>query len=222
MFHPFICMIKSYFASENNQQTQRRHHINNRFNWSIASCMLISFLWLGNTAHSQNPLEQVIQEKIDQMSVAEKVKQIHGKDMWSTEDNTNLDIPGIVVSDGPHGVRFVDATAFPTGMGIAALYTSTTALISSLTNFGLGTSAVKDISEAHAIKWITVNAAKSLGIDDKTGSLEAGKQGDVVIWNQSPFSVYAKAEQVFVDGAKVYDRNDSAFQAQSDFMLGQQ
>ncbi len=79
-----------------------------------------------------------------------------------------------------------------------------------------------DISEQHAIKWITSNAAKSLGIEDKTGSLEAGKQGDVVIWNQSPFSVYAKAEQVFVDGAKVYDRNDSAFQAQSDFMLGQE
>lgn len=79
-----------------------------------------------------------------------------------------------------------------------------------------------DISEQHAIKWITANAAKSLGIEDKTGSLEAGKQGDVVIWDQSPFSVYAKAEQVFVDGAKVYDRNDSAFQAQSDFMLGQQ
>jgi len=79
-----------------------------------------------------------------------------------------------------------------------------------------------DISEQHAIRWITANAAKSLGIDDKTGSLEAGKQGDVVIWNQSPFSVYAKAEQVFVDGAKVYDRNDSAYQATSDFMLGQQ
>ena len=79
-----------------------------------------------------------------------------------------------------------------------------------------------DISEQHAIKWITSNAAKSLGIEDKTGSLEAGKQGDVVIWNQNPFSVYAKAEQVFIDGAKVYDRNDSAFHAQSDFMLGQQ
>ncbi|NMR24066.1 amidohydrolase [Pseudoalteromonas sp. NEC-BIFX-2020_015] len=78
-----------------------------------------------------------------------------------------------------------------------------------------------NISEEHAIKWITLNAAKSLGIADKTGSLEAGKQGDVVIWNQNPFSVYAKAEQVFVDGAKVYDRHDDAYQAQSDFMLGQ-
>jgi len=67
-----------------------------------------------------------------------------------------------------------------------------------------------------------LNGSRLTQIDDKTGSLEAGKQGDVVIWNQSPFSVYAKAEQVFVDGAKVYDRNDSAYQATSDFMLGQQ
>ncbi len=78
-----------------------------------------------------------------------------------------------------------------------------------------------DISEQHAISWITSNAAKSLGIDDKTGSLESGKQGDVVIWNQNPFSVYAKAEKVFIDGAKVYDRNDKKYQAKSDFMLGQ-
>jgi imidazolonepropionase-like amidohydrolase len=79
-----------------------------------------------------------------------------------------------------------------------------------------------DIKEEHAIRWITSNAAKSLGVADKVGSLTAGKQADVVIWNQNPFSVYAKAEQVFIDGAKVYDVNDSAYQAKSDFMLGQQ
>ena len=78
------------------------------------------------------------------------------------------------------------------------------------------------LTEADAIKWITLNAAKSLGIDDKTGSLEQGKLADVVIWNQSPFSVYAQAEQVFVDGAKVYDRFDEKYQAKSDFLLGQQ
>lgn len=78
-----------------------------------------------------------------------------------------------------------------------------------------------DISEERAIKWITSNVAKSLGIEDKTGSLEAGKQADVVIWNQTPFSVYAKAEQVFIDGAKVFDVNDPEYQAQSDFLLGQ-
>ena len=73
-----------------------------------------------------------------------------------------------------------------------------------------------------AIKWITFNAAKSLGISDKVGSLEIGKNADLVIWNMDPFSVYAKAEQVYIDGAKVYDRFDEKYQATSDFLLGQQ
>lgn len=79
-----------------------------------------------------------------------------------------------------------------------------------------------EIDEARAITWVTANAAKSLGIEDKVGTLESGKQADVVLWNQNPFSVYAKAEQVFVDGAKVFDLNDEAYQAESDFLLGQQ
>ncbi|MEZ9368940.1 amidohydrolase [Shewanella sp. 10N.286.51.B2] len=79
-----------------------------------------------------------------------------------------------------------------------------------------------DLKEEHVIGWITSNAAKSLGIADKTGSLEVGKNADVVIWNINPFSVYAKAEQVFIDGAKVFDHQDDAYRAKSDFMLGQQ
>ncbi|WP_025821076.1 amidohydrolase [Shewanella marina] len=79
-----------------------------------------------------------------------------------------------------------------------------------------------DIDEAHAIRWITSNAAKSLGIDDVTGDLSVNKQADVVMWNMNPFSVYAQAEQVFVDGAKVFDRHDEQYQAVSDFLLGQQ
>ncbi|MDO6488952.1 amidohydrolase [Colwellia sp. 6_MG-2023] len=79
-----------------------------------------------------------------------------------------------------------------------------------------------NLKEEDAIKWITANAAKSLGINDKTGSLEIGKNADVVLWNTNPFSVYARAEQVFVDGAKVYDRFDEKYQAKSDFLLGQE
>jgi len=78
-----------------------------------------------------------------------------------------------------------------------------------------------EITPELAITWITANAAKSIGLADKTGSLEVGKNADVVIWNQNPFSVYAQAEQVFVDGAKVYDRFDDKYQAKSDFLLGQ-
>ena len=77
-----------------------------------------------------------------------------------------------------------------------------------------------NISEAHAISWMTLNPAKALGIDDKTGSLEPGKMADVVLWSGNPFSVYTKAEKVFVDGALVYDRTDPKRQPESDFGLG--
>lgn len=77
------------------------------------------------------------------------------------------------------------------------------------------------ITPEHAIVWLTHNPAKAMGILDKTGTLEAGKMADVVLWNGNPFSVYAQAEQVYVDGARVYDRHDRAHQHTSDFMLGQ-
>ena len=72
-----------------------------------------------------------------------------------------------------------------------------------------------------AVRWITANPAKALGILDRTGTLEPGKMADVVVWNGTPFSVYAHAEQVYVDGARVYDRHDPSRQPKSDFMLGQ-
>lgn len=77
------------------------------------------------------------------------------------------------------------------------------------------------ITPEHAIAWLTANPAKAMGIADKTGTLEPGKMADAVLWNGNPFSVYAHAEQVYVDGARVYDRNDPARQPKSDFMLGQ-
>ncbi len=79
-----------------------------------------------------------------------------------------------------------------------------------------------EITPEHAIRWLTANAARSLGVDDRTGTLEAGKMADVVIWNREPFSVYAQAEQVFIDGALLYDRTDPARRPVTDFMLGQE
>jgi imidazolonepropionase-like amidohydrolase len=71
-----------------------------------------------------------------------------------------------------------------------------------------------------AIKWITINPAKALGIETKTGSLEVGKMADVVIWSEDPFSVYAKADRFYIDGALLYDRKDPRYQPKSDFILG--
>lgn len=84
-----------------------------------------------------------------------------------------------------------------------------------------GRRAGLNIAEERAISWITLNAAKAIGIEDQTGSLEVGKRADVVIWSANPLSVYARADQVFIDGALTFDRNNPAYQPKSDFELGQ-
>ena len=71
-----------------------------------------------------------------------------------------------------------------------------------------------------AIIWLTKNPAKALGIDMQVGTLEEGKMADFVVWDRNPFSVYAKAMQVYIDGALVYDRNDPSRQPVSDFLVG--
>jgi imidazolonepropionase-like amidohydrolase len=77
------------------------------------------------------------------------------------------------------------------------------------------------ITPEHAVTWFTLNPAKGLGIADRTGSLEPGKMGDVVLWNASPFSVYARPERVWIDGALMYDWADPARRPMADFELGQ-
>ncbi len=77
-----------------------------------------------------------------------------------------------------------------------------------------------DIPAERAIRWITSNAAKSLGVAELTGTLEAGKMADVVIWNGDPFSVYSKAERVYIDGALAYERGNDAVNPMTDFTLG--
>ena len=76
-----------------------------------------------------------------------------------------------------------------------------------------------DISKARAMKWITSNPAKAAGIYDQTGSLQVGKNADVVVWSKNPFSVYALAEKVIIDGAIAYDRQENILPT-SDFDIG--
>ncbi|MCK0129650.1 amidohydrolase [Erythrobacter sp. F6033] len=78
-----------------------------------------------------------------------------------------------------------------------------------------------EISDADVIGWITLNAAKAMGIDDMTGSLEEGKMADVVLWNGDPLSVYSRPEKVWIDGALMYDAMDRKRRPVSDFELGQ-
>ena len=83
-----------------------------------------------------------------------------------------------------------------------------------------GIAAGIPITEDMAIKWITINPAWQLGLDDKIGSLEAGKNGDIILWSGDPFSVYSRPEKVWIDGAMMYDRLDPKEQWRTDFELG--
>ena len=63
-----------------------------------------------------------------------------------------------------------------------------------------------DLSEEEALKLITWNPALQLGIQDRVGSIEVGKDADVAIWNGHPLSVYSRVDTTFVDGEVFFDR----------------
>jgi imidazolonepropionase-like amidohydrolase len=62
--------------------------------------------------------------------------------------------------------------------------------------------------EISAWKMVTLNPAKTLRVGDRVGSIKIGKDADVVLWSDNPLSIYAKAEQTYVDGIKYFDRAD--------------
>jgi imidazolonepropionase-like amidohydrolase len=62
------------------------------------------------------------------------------------------------------------------------------------------------LTEDEALKTITYNGAAQLGVQDKVGSIEVGKDADVAIWNAHPLSVYSSPETVFIDGEIFFDK----------------
>jgi len=63
-----------------------------------------------------------------------------------------------------------------------------------------------DLSEEEALKLITINPAIQLGIQNRVGSIEVGKDADLAIWNAHPLSVYARVDTTFIDGDIFFDR----------------
>jgi cytosine/adenosine deaminase-related metal-dependent hydrolase len=62
------------------------------------------------------------------------------------------------------------------------------------------------MTEDQALAMITINAAKSLGVEDRIGSIEVGKDADLVVYNKHPLSVYAVPQKTLVDGVVYFDR----------------
>ena len=66
------------------------------------------------------------------------------------------------------------------------------------------------MSEEEAWKMVTINPAKLLHIDDRVGSIKVGKDADLVLWTDNPLSVYARAEQTYIEGALFFDLKKDA------------
>lgn len=61
------------------------------------------------------------------------------------------------------------------------------------------------IEPHEALKFVTINPAKQLRIDDRTGSIEPGKDADLVVWSGDPLSTFSRCEETWVDGRKFFD-----------------
>lgn len=63
------------------------------------------------------------------------------------------------------------------------------------------------MSEEHALRLVTLNPAKQLGIDDRTGSIDVGKDADLAVYDGNPLSIMSKVVQTYVDGKLYFDRD---------------
>ncbi|MCB0396392.1 MAG: amidohydrolase family protein [Flavobacteriales bacterium] len=100
------------------------------------------------------------------------------------------------------------------GVGVTVAYNSDDAEMARRLNQEAA-KAVKygGVSEEEALKFVTLNPAKLLHLDNRMGSIKSGMDADIVIWSEHPLSIYARAEKTFVDGRCLYDvKEDEAMQ----------
>ncbi|WP_026946584.1 amidohydrolase family protein [Algoriphagus marincola] len=91
---------------------------------------------------------------------------------------------------------------------ITSINSDSAELIRHLYHEAAKTQRYGNLSDDEALSMITINPARQLGIDDKVGSLEEGKHGDVAIFEGHPLSSYAIPQMTFVDGIKYFDINE--------------
>ncbi len=77
------------------------------------------------------------------------------------------------------------------------------------------------VPPAEALKFVTLNPARQLGIDGRVGSLEPRKDADVIVWSGSPLSSYSHCEQTWIDGRKYFDRQQDLSRRQEEARMRQ-
>ncbi len=164
---------------------------------SCHSYVQSEILMLMNVAEKFNFRVNTFTHILEGYKVADKMKE-HGvgastfSDWWAYKFEVNDAIP----FNGP----------IMHNKGIVVAYNSDDAEMSRRLNQEAA-KAVKygNISEEEAWKFVTLNPAKLLHLDDKVGSIKVGKDADVVLWNTNPLSIYAKAEKTIIEGVVYFD-----------------
>jgi imidazolonepropionase-like amidohydrolase len=149
--------------------------------------------------------------KIRDVLAAEGVAVSTWADWWGFKLEALDGIPenlGLVTQAGVRGIVHSDSA-----IGIQRLNQEAGKAMASARAAGI------EITDDQALKWVTINPAWALGIDGSTGSLEPGKRADLTVWDHQPFSVYAHARWVWVDGALRYDM--ARDREWSDYLVGQ-
>jgi imidazolonepropionase-like amidohydrolase len=126
-------------------------------------------------------------------------------------------VAAVVWSDwGAFKLESYDATSYNARLlmeaGVVTSLHSDNAEISSRMNWEAGKLLRSGVDEIQALSTVTNQAARAVAIQDRVGSLEAGKDADFVIWNGNPLSQFTRAEQTWVDGRRYFSLDEDAKQ----------
>ena len=124
-------------------------------------------------------------------------------------------VAAVVWSDwGAFKLEAYDATVYNARIlieaGVTTSLHSDNSQIASRMNWEAGKLLRTGLTEEQALSTVTSGSAKAIAIDDRVGSLEAGKDADFVIWNGNPLSQFTRAEQTWVDGRRYFSLEEDA------------
>ena len=124
-------------------------------------------------------------------------------------------VAAVVWSDwGAFKMEAYDATVYNARIlmeaGVTTSLHSDNNEIASRMNWEAGKLLRTGLTEEQALSTVTIQSARAIAIDDRVGSLEAGKDGDFVVWNGNPLSQFTRPEQTWLDGRRYFSLEEDA------------